>query len=113
MKKYAYIFSLVLATIFLSCSPKFDNERAEELLLKSQISENEYDELLKLYETGMDDSLEIAMNGNSDISKKEREEIITMFAIAKRLMADQDKLTPEQAREFERITNKGTEGLEK
>lgn len=112
MKKSAYCIVYILSMLFLACSPNFDHKRADEILLKSEISEAEYSELLKLYEIGMDDSLKIAKEEDQDISKSQRDEMITMFAIAKRLMIDRDKLTDSQVRDFDRITNKGKEGLE-
>lgn len=113
MKKSIYTIFYILSLLFVACSQSFDNKRADEILLKSEISEAEYSELLKLYEIGMDDSLEIAKKGNPSISKSQREEMLTMFAIAKRLVVDRDKLTDSQVIEFDRITNKGKEGLEK
>lgn len=83
------------------------------LLNKSEITEEEYSDLIKIYEIGMDDTLEFASEGNDKLSEKQREEIITMFAIGKRLIMDEDKLTENQVKEFERITKKGTEGLQK
>ena len=83
------------------------------LLNKSEMTEEEYSELIKIYEIGIDDTLKFASEGNDNLSEKQREEIITMFAIGKRLIMDEDKLTDKQVKEFERITKKGTDGLQK
>lgn len=112
MKRSIYSIVFILSMLFVACSSNFDNKRADEILIKSEISEAEYFELLKLYEIGMDDSIKIAKEENQSISKSQREEMITMFAIAKRLMMDRDKLTESQVHDFDRITNKGKDGLE-
>ncbi len=95
------------------CSQGFNRSKAEDILQKQQISEEEYDVLIQQYEYGMDDAIRFSQKDQSRLSENEREEIITMFAIGKRLALDEDKLTKSQLDEFTRITHKGTEQLDK
>ena len=113
MKKIFYLILVSISLAFAACSSKFDCDKANMLLNKSEMTEEEYSELIKIYEIGIDDTLKFASEGNDNLSEKQREEIITKFAIGKRLIMDEDKLTDKQVKEFERITKKGTDGLQK
>lgn len=95
------------------CAQGFNRTKAEDILQKQAISEEEYDVLLEQYEFGIDDAIRFARQEQHQLSEDEREEIITMFAIGKRLSIDEDKLTPSQLDKFNDINHKGTEGLSK
>lgn len=113
MKKFLHILTLLTAVLFSACSSGFDAEKAEQLLQKQSLSEEEYTELIKLYEKGIDKTLDIAGKEDNNISEKDRNDIIVMFAVARRLTIDADKLSEAQQQEFDRITKKGTEELTK
>lgn len=102
-----------MAFYFAYCSQGFNRSKAEDILQKQQISEKEYDVLIQQYEYGIDDAIKLSQKDQSRLSENEREEIITMFAIGKRLAIDEDKLTQSQLDKFKQITNKGTEQLDK
>ncbi len=109
MKKSRYIISLIVGLVLCACSPHFDKNKADSILEKTTLSEKDYDDLIELYEISMDDALEFAKKDPSDMSSQDREEVLTMFLIGKRLIMDEDKLTASQNKEVERITAKGTE----
>ena len=113
MRKSLYTIILFISLTFISCSSGYDRQKAEAILEKSELTESDYSELLRLYEIGMDDALQFAQKERNDLTEDDREEILSMFEIGKRLMIDEDKLSPEQVKEFERITQKGTQGLDR
>ena len=113
MKKLFYYMLISLSISATACSSGFDCDRANELLQKSEMTESDYSELIKMYETGIDDTLKFASENNNNLSERQREEIMTVFVIGKRLLMDESKLTLSQSKDVERITKKGTEGLKK
>ncbi|MBD5357068.1 MAG: hypothetical protein HDR88_08715 [Bacteroides sp.] len=107
------IFILLIAFSLCCCSNGFNRSKAEDILQKQEITEEEYDILLQQYEFGIDDAIKFSQKDQSELSEDNREEIITMFAIGKRLALDEDKLTPTQVNKFTEINHKGTEELSK
>lgn len=113
MKK---IFSFLCVAAFLliavACEKGFDQDKAEDLLRKENLSEEEFSELLDIYETGLNDVIGFSKMNHDQISQKDQEEVRVVFAIGMRLNRDMEKLTPEQCVELENINNKGKENLE-
>lgn len=113
----SYIASVIVSLTFLllmtTCGSGFDQAKASELLQKTSISSEEYDELLLLYETGMDDAIVFSKKEDKSLSEKDREEVLTVFAIGMRLSKDESNLTDAQKREFERINKIGTDAITK
>lgn len=107
------IAAVVLLFSLTCCARGFNRDKAEDILQNQEISQEDYDILLEQYEYCIDDAIELSKKDNSEISADDREELITMFAIGKRLAIDEDKLTAEQQKEFSRINHKGTEQLSK
>ena len=95
------------------CTQGFDRDKVETILQKQEITAEEYDVLLQQYEFGIDDAIKFSKIDRSKLSEDDREEIITMFAIGKRLSIDEDKLSDSRSKEFNRINNKGTQELQK
>lgn len=105
--------AIVMMAAFTCCSRGFNRDKAEDILQNKEITEEEYDVLLQQYEYCIDDAISLSKKDKSEISADDREELITMFAIGKRLAIDEDKLTDSQKKEFSRINHKGTEQLSK
>lgn len=95
------------------CTRGFNREKAEDILQNQEITEEQYDILLQLYEYGIDDAIKFSQGDQENLTEDDREEIITVFAIGKRLAIDEDKLTPSQLQKFTEINHKGTEELSK
>lgn len=114
MKKILFNIVLSLMAVSLwSCSNGFNRDKAEDILQKKEITEEEYDILLEQYEFGINDAISLSQKDQSDLSENDREEIITVFAIGKRLAIDEENLTKKQLERFTEINHKGTEELSK
>lgn len=111
MKKILYILFVVISSGLFACSSGFNADEVSDILHKSEISEKEYSRLLEYYEICMDDAIKLAENDKDSLSKKEQEKLFMLFSIGKRLALDEERLTSEQNKEYDRITKKGTEGL--
>lgn len=98
-----------MSLVLCACAPHFDKNKADSILEKTSLSKTDYDDLIELYEISMDDALEFAKKDPSEMSSQDREEVLTMFLIGKRLIMDEDQLTEFQKKEVERITEKGSE----
>lgn len=107
------IAALVIMISLAGCSRGFSRDKAEDILQNKEITEEEYDVLLEQYEYGINDAIKFSQGDQENLSEDNREEIITVFAIGKRLAIDEDKLTPTQLKKFTEINHKGTEELSK
>lgn len=107
------IATLALALLLAACSSGFNQEKANELLQKETVTAEEYDELLQLYETGMDDAIEFSKKEDKSLSEQQRNEVLTVFAIGMRLSKDEANLSEKQKGEFELINKKGTDAIKK
>lgn len=113
MKKiFSFLCIAVLLFIAVACNNGFDQKKAEELLDKENLTEEEFSELLDIYEIGLNDVIGFSKMDHDQISQKDQEEVRTVFAIGMRLNKDMDKLTPQLRSELENINNKGKENLE-
>lgn len=97
--------------VFAACISGFDQKEANELLRTENLTTEQYDRLLDLYDEGMDDAIEAAGKKDDEISQQLRDEMLTIFAIGMRLSKDETKLPEYQKSEFERINKKGTDNL--
>lgn len=110
MTRYFLHTLLILLSLSLSaCSNGFDHKKVEELLHHSSLSEDEYSELIELYEKGMDDAVKFSSKEPGKMTDSERQEVILLYEIGKRLAIDEENLNQRQLLEFERITQKGKE----
>ena len=114
MKKILfYISSFVLSFAFIACNSGFNQKEAEEILQKSELSATDYDNLLHMYESALDDAIRFSKMEAEEMSEKDREEVLLMFAMGKRLVMDEDNLSDSQKEELTRINTKGKEELTK
>lgn len=97
----------------MACTSGFDQSKADEILGKESLTPKEYSELIKLYETGMDDAIEFSQKEAQELSEENRKEVMTIFAIGMRLSKDEENLSESQKADFERINQKGTDNLTK
>ncbi len=100
-------FSLLL---ICSCSSGFDSKKANQLLEKENLTTEDYTEMIQIYENGLDDAIRFSQENPGQLSTKQKEEFMLVFAIGMRLSKDDAKLTEEQRKELERINLKGKEG---
>ena len=105
--------ALVMMFSLACCSNGFSREKAEDILQNQEITKEQYDVLLQQYEYGINDAIKFSKERQDNLSEDDREEIMTVFAIGKRLAVDEDKLTPEQLQKFTDINHMGTEQLSK
>lgn len=108
-----HIASVAFLVMMAACGSGFNQNKATELLHKQTITPEEYDELLQLYETGMNDAIEFSKKEDKSMSEKDRNEVLTVFAIGMRLSKDESNLSVKQKKEFELINKKGTEAIKK
>lgn len=114
MKRITLNIAAILMMLSLACCTKgFNRSKVEDILQNQEITEEQYDILLEQYEYGINDAIKMAQGNQDNLSEDDREEIITMFAIGRRLAIDEEKLTPAQVDKFTEITHKGTEELKK
>lgn len=107
------IAALVMMFSFSCCTRGFNRNKAEDILQSQEITEEQYDILLEQYEYGINDAIKFSQEKQDNLSENDREEIIAVFAIGKRLSIDEDKLTPAQLQKFTDINHLGTEQLSK
>ena len=112
-KALSYIALMAISFVLAACSAGFDISKAENIINKTEISEEEYSELISLYEIGMDDAISFSKKDEKSLSEKDRKEVLTVFAIGMRLNKDKDKLNEQQMSEFNRINQKGNDELKK
>ena len=71
MKKILfYISSFVLSVAFIACNSGFNQKEAEEILQKSELSATDYDNLLHMYESALDDAIKDGSRRN--VGKRQR-----------------------------------------
>ncbi len=109
MKHLPKLLCSLLILIIASCSSGFDSKKAHALIEKETLTTEEYSEMIQIYENGIDDALRFSKESSKGLSADQKEEMMLIFAIGMRLSKDEGNLTPEQRKEFERITLKGTE----
>lgn len=110
MKKIMTMATWLLAAILsFSCSHGFETEKVEALLEKTQLTSDDYNVLLEYYDEGMDDVIGFSAKDPGKMTEKERQEVLTLYEIGKRLAMDEQHLDASQLAEFERITQKGKE----
>lgn len=93
----------------LSCSSGFNNKKAQSLIEKQNLTTEEYSEMIEIYESGIDDAIRFSKESSSGLNANQKEEMMLVFAIGMRLSKEEDNLTDQQRKEFERITLKGSE----
>lgn len=103
----------MLLVAFTACSSGFSQKEADGLLQKDKLTSDEYDRLLELYETAIDDAIEFSKKEPGEMSEKEREEVKSMFMIGIRLNKDEGRLSEDQKGTLDEINRKGTEELKK
>lgn len=114
MKKiFLYLHSFILVMALCACGSGFSQDRADSILQKQELTEEDYDNLLLLYESAIDDAIRFSTMKPEDMSEKNRKEVITMFAIGKRLTIEEEQLTESQRNELARINQKGKDELKK
>ncbi len=106
-----HIASVAFCVMMAACGSGFNQNKATELLHKQTFTHEEYDELLHLYETGMNDAIEFSKKDDKSLSEKDRNEVLTVFAIGMRLSKDESNLSAKQKEEFELINKKGTDAI--
>lgn len=110
MKK---LFSCLIACLILaatvSCSSGFDQKKAEALLEKTTLTTEDYDEMIKLYSKAIDDAKRFSEKDKDELTDKEREEVMTLFALGIKLSQDEAKLSEAQIKRLEEINKKGQE----
>ncbi len=109
MKYLPHIIVSFFLLIVCSCSSNFDAKKANKLLEKQELTTEDYSEMLSIYESGIEDAIKFSQENPQDLSAKQKEEIMLVFAIGTRLSKDDINLTEEQRKEFERINLKGLE----
>lgn len=109
MKYLTHILFSFILFLVCSCSSGFDCEKANQLLKKQQLSEEDYTEMIEIYEKGREDAIRFAQESSRQLSKKQKEEMMLIYAIGMRLSKDDVNLSEKQRLEFERINLKGME----
>lgn len=107
MKRYikALAVSLILA-VMPACQKNFDKNEAESLLKKQTLTEEEYDQMISLYESSLSDVFRMVNSDPKSITPAQQDEARLMFELGGRLSHDENKLTDEQNRKVKEITNK-------
>lgn len=112
MRKIYPIIACVL--IFLSaCGTGFNTDETKSLLEKKSLTTEDISRLLEIYEDGISDAIEFSKMDNDKLSAKQREEVMLIFGVGMRLSKEEGNMTPVQKTEFDRITRKGTEEIDK
>lgn len=104
---------MLMLSLLSCCTSGFDQKKADEILAKDNISQEEYSILLQIYEEGMDDAIQFSQKKPEELSPDEQKEVMTVFAIGMRLSRDEDRLDESETKLFEEINRKGTEELKK
>lgn len=110
-----YIIFILLALVLLvagSCSG-FNCEVAESLLKSEQLSEDEYDTMLDLYEISLKDAVAISKKSSDDFSHDDKREMVLMFELGSRLSKDLRELSSSQKERYENIIRIGANEFRK
>lgn len=107
-----YIVGIIVSIVVMACSGGFNQNNANELLQKENLTAEDYSKLIELYDVGMDDAIKASSLNPEEITPAIHEEMLTIYAIGMRLSKDESNLDEFQKQEFERINKKGTEKFE-
>lgn len=109
MKILLKILFILFFSLSVACSSGFNSKKAGELLEKETLTTEDYTEMLRLYENGIDDAIKFSKESPTKLDATQKEEMMLIFAIGMRLSKDDVNLTEQQRKDFERINLKGTE----
>ncbi len=113
MKKILFSIFAFFVLLIASCSPGFDHASAESLLQKETLSEEDYSEMLRLYDKSVDDAIEYSKEDQDRLSRDQIKEVMLMFELGSRMSKDYERLTDTQREQFEEINNKGINSIRK